>query len=133
MDYYLAWIQILDPHTMFEMGSHDAAVSCDSWCDSVCPLPGVKLQHSNWQKLCSPPHTHTPITGPPPCFTVDMIQGVAAFTNSLPHTDPPIWLKNFKFWFVSPKNFIPLPWPAGAFWHCFAFSTLVSWQQFCHS
>ena len=31
-----------------------------------------------------------------------------SFTNSSPHIDPPIWPKDFKCWFVSPKDFIPL-------------------------
>ena len=31
-----------------------------------------------------------------------------SFTNSSPHIDPPIWLKDFKLWFFSPKSFIKL-------------------------
>ena len=35
-------------------------------------------------------------------------EGCSPFTNSLPHIDPPIWPKDFKLWFVSPKDLIPL-------------------------
>ena len=61
----------------------------------------------------------------------------SSFTNSSLHIDPPIWAKDFELWFISPKDFIPLlslwlPWPTGAFCHCFASSKGVSWQQFCH-
>ena len=34
--------------------------------------------------------------------------GCRSFTNSLPHIDPPMWAKDFKLWFVSPKDFITL-------------------------
>ena len=86
------------------------------------------------------PPTHT-ITEPPPCFTVGVIQGgCRSFPNFSQHIDPLIWHKDFKLWFVSLKEFIPLlywsslcaPRPIGAFWNCFAFSKVVSWQQFSH-
>ena len=31
-----------------------------------------------------------------------------SFNNSSPYLDPPIWVKDFEIWFVSPKVFIPL-------------------------
>ena len=34
--------------------------------------------------------------------------GCSSFTNSSPHIDPPIWLKDFEHGFVSPKDFILL-------------------------
>ena len=64
------------------------------------------------------------------CDTV----GCCSFTNSLLHIDPPISLKDFELWYVSPKDFIPLLY-CSVFvhlWHCFTSSTVVSWQQFCH-
>ena len=36
------------------------------------------------------------------------IGGCSSFTNFSPHIDPPIRAKNFQFWFVNPKDFIPL-------------------------
>ena len=63
--------------------------------------------------------------------------GCSSFTNSSLHIDPPIWAKDFKLWFISPKNFIPLL-------YCPIFVYLgplepfdilllpLSWHQFCH-
>ena len=61
----------------------------------------------------------------------------SSFTNSSPHIESPVSPKDFEFWFVCQKDFIPLllsslcaPLPTRAFWNCFASSTVVSWQQF---
>ena len=62
---------------MFLMKSGDAAVCCDSRSDSICLSPSANLPHCNWQK-------QTPIiTELPPCFTVGVIQGVAALSPIL--------------------------------------------------
>ena len=64
--------------------------------------------------------------------------GCSSFTNSSPHIDPPIYHKDFKLWFVNPKDFVPLL-------DCSVFVRLgplepfdrvllpwlVSWPQFC--
>ena len=51
----------------------------------------------------------TTTTEPLPCFMFGVIRGgCSSFTHSSLHIDPPIWAKDFKLWFISPKNFIPL-------------------------
>ena len=47
------------------------------------------------------------VTEPPSCFSIGC-RGCSFFSNTWPRVDPPIWLKYFKLWFVSPKNLIPL-------------------------
>ena len=57
----------------------------------------------------SPPHHNRHSSMLYGCYDTG---GCSSFTNSLPHIDPPIWPKDFKLWFVSPKEFIPLLyWP----------------------
>ena len=63
---------------------------------------------------------------------------LSSFTNSSSHVDSSIWVKDFKHWFVCPKDFFPILYcpvfvhlgSLVPFWHCFASSTVVSWQQF---
>ena len=62
------------------------AVCCDSWSNSICPSPGANPWLCNWQKAPTP----------------------HSFTNSSQHINPPIWPKDFKLWFISPMDYIPL-------------------------
>ena len=58
-------------------GSFDATVCFNSRSDWICPPTEANPSLWNWQK---PPRN---ITEPPPCFTVDVILGVAALSPTL--------------------------------------------------
>ena len=58
--------------TVFQMGSRDTTVYCDSWSDSICSSPGANSRFCNW-------HPYT-VTEPPPCFTFSAIHEVAALS-----------------------------------------------------
>ena len=116
---YLASLQILEPQAVFLLVLRDAAVCCNSRSDSISPC--AKASHS--------------LTEPPSYFTVGVIQELQFFHHL---RDPLIWRKDFELLFVRPKDFFTLlhvlsslcaRWPTGAFWHWFASSTVVSWQQ----
>ena len=50
LDHYLAWIQILDPQTVFQMVLYDVVVCCDSWSESVCLSPSANPWLCDLQK-----------------------------------------------------------------------------------
>ena len=67
----------------------------------ICPF--------TWYKSSTLQSTKAPLTIPelPPYFMFGMIQEVAAFSLNLCRIELSIWPKDFKLWFVSPKEFIP--------------------------
>ena len=70
------------------MESCDSEVSFNSRSDSMCPSPDANPQRPKV------PHN---IKGSLLYFTVGVIQGVAALSPTLRHTDPPILTKDFHF------------------------------------
>ena len=90
----------------------------------------------------SPPHTHThTITERPPSFTVNVTQGDLQLFHQLfnahrsSHLTQRFWtlIRQFKgLFFTARLSGLYVFWPTGVFWHCFASSTTVSWQRFCH-
>ena len=74
-----AWIQILDPQAAFQIELCVTVVCCDSQSNPICLSPGANPQLCKRLKV---PPTHF-FAGPPPCFSVGMIKGVAALSLTL--------------------------------------------------
>ena len=112
------------------MGSPDATVCCDNRSDSICPKPGANPQLCNFT-----------IRKTPSCFTIDVILRLQLF-HQLFAAHRPFYLTE-RFWTLICQSKGPyssvllsslcVPWPTGAFWHCFASSAAVSWHQFLAS
>ena len=88
------------------------------WCKSPT-LQTAKAPH--------PHHHHT--TEFPPYFMVDT-GSCSSFTNSSPHIDPSDMTERFRTLIL--LSSLCMPWPNGAFLHCFASSNLVPSQLFSH-
>ena len=123
-----AWVQILEPQAAFQIGSRDIAICCGNRSDSICPSPGANHRFCNWQK------TQT-ITDPPSCFTVTRL-----FHQHFTTYRPSCLTQRFQTLIYQSKGLYSIvllsslyaPWSTEALWHCFASSTVVSCQQFCH-
>ena len=110
------------------MGSHVAAVCCDSQFDSICPSPGANPQLCNWQK--PPPYHYRTFSM---LYNWCDTKGCRSFIYFFLHIDPPIWPKDFKgLYSTAVLSSLCVPWPTRAFWYCFASLTVVCWQQYCH-
>ena len=119
------------PQAVFYRGSCDAVVCCDSLIQfalHLMQIPDFRIRKS------SSHHNRSS----------SMLYGwydtgvCSSFANFLLYMDPPISLKDFELWFISPKDFIPLLYCLVCLClglltlFCFVFSTVVFWQKFCH-
>ena len=118
------------------MGLHDTAGCCVSWSDSICSHHLVQIPDFVIAK--SSPAT------PSQSFLHTLwkvwYRGLQLFHQHLA-THRPSYLTQ-RFWTMIQQSKVLystallsslcVPWLAGAFWHCFASSTVISWQQFFH-
>ena len=94
--HYLTWVEIHDSPADTQMGSRDTTVCSKGWTDSICFSPGANTG------LCkSFPHSTKASF-----LLYDWYKtGDSSYlTNSSPYIDSPIWTKDFKLQFVSPKD-----------------------------
>ena len=122
---------MFDSQDAFQMGSCDAAVCCYSQSDSICYSRGANLW---FLQLAKPSHT---VTEP----SLFMHSIWLHLFHQLFTAHRPTYLtqrfqtlfRQFKrLYFTTLLSILYVPWPTGAFCHCFASSTVVSWQQFCY-
>ena len=134
LDHYLTWVQILDPSTVFQMGSSDAAEYCDGRSDSICPSPGANPRICYWQKASH----HKRASSMLYCwcnrgFLQLFHQLFAAHRHSNLTQRFRTLIRQSKGLYSSALlSNLCAPWLTRSFWHCFASSTVVSWKQFCH-
>ena len=112
----------------------DAAVYCDSWFESICPLPGANpdfvvgksLLHFNrassmlfgWYDTGSCSSFHQSFAAHRPCYLIQRFR-------TLIHQSKRLYTTALLFSLCA-------PWPIGVFWHCFASLAVISRLQFCH-
>ena len=86
------------PTSQVRLGSYDPAVCCNSRSDPISPSPGTNPRLYNRQK--SPTHTRASSLLYGWCDT----GSYSSFTDSSRHIDPPLWTKDFEFWFIGSKD-----------------------------
>ena len=112
----MLWVIILPEYkSLTHMGLCYTALYFDSWSDSISPSPGANPWLCNWQKTTPPSRASSMVY----CWCD--VRGCSSFTNSSLLIDTPIWPKDFKLWFVCPKESILL-------FYCSVFVCLVHWS-----
>ena len=102
------------------MRLHDAVVCCDSRSGSIRPSPSANPHLCNWQ----PPPWRKPFH----VLRLVWYRGLQLFH----HLFRTLIRQSKGLYYTALLSSLGAPWPAGAFWQCFAPSAVVSSQQFCH-
>ena len=118
------------------MGSHDVAVCCGCQSDSIYPSPGTNPQLCKWQKPSAPWHSLLCV------LWLVWYRGLQLFLQIFTAHRPFYLTKRHQTLIYQSKGlystaqlpclYAHAPWLTGAFWHCFASSTIVPWQQYWH-